>query len=267
MDYLLNNISENKVTQVIQVNEFEQNIDYELPIYTNETMYEDLLKRRAPSTSLTSISSRVSSSGNLTEDNLFYIEDPFMFIMCYIKNPCIGIYSKDRIPRVLNQFRKNIIDDDNHFNIKKLTKSHKQILTNSFASGEVISTISEPLLNFFSHFLKTNIIVIKNKEIFKGILCNEDSFDTIIIIDKHGRGHYRLALFKGKHAIPWCEMKEFIFENKYFDQKLLDMCGVAELRTLAEKLDIKIVKEDENGKKIKLLKEELKTELIKKIIM
>jgi hypothetical protein len=264
MDYLINNIGENKVTQVVQANEFEQMIDYELPKFTHENMYEDLLKKRVQSASMTSISSRVSSSGNLTEDNIFYPEDPFIFAMCYIKTPSIGIYSKDRIPRVLNQFRKSIVDDEKSFNIKKLTKLQKQNLSNLFSSGEIVSNITEILLNFFSHYLKTNLIVVKNKEIFRNILCNEDSFDTAIIIDKYGRGHYRLGIFKGRHVITWSEMKEYIFENKYIDAKLLDICGVADLRLLAEKLDIPLFKE-ENGKKSKLLKEDLKIEIIKKI--
>jgi hypothetical protein len=268
MDFLLSHLGENKVTQVIQTNEFEQAIEYNGHNVQNpdSSMYEDLLKRKMiNSSSSTSISSRVSSYGNLVEDNAYYPENSLLYAMCFVKQPSMGIYSKDRIPRILSQFRKSILEDNNAFNIKKISKTQKTALKQYFESNEPIQVTDDSIPQLFSHLLKSNIIIVRGKQVFKGIICNEDAFDTIVVIDKYVRGHYRLCMFKGgRHVIPWEEAKTFMFTSKYVDIKFLDLCSVNDLRVLAETFDISTIKVVD-GKKHKLLKDELKQELTKKI--
>ena len=264
MDYLFDNLGDNKVTQVIQTNKFEQSINY-ISEQRNEELYEDLLKKKIPrSASTTSMGSRISSVDNLSDDNIFYQEDAFMFIMCYVKTPSIGIYSKDRFPKILSQFRKGILEDENVFKIKKITKTDKLRLIKVIESANIISNIDDVILNFFAHFLKVNIVVILKTTILRGVLCNEDSFDTIIITDKKDSGRYRLNIKNGQHICSWIEAKQYLIINNHVDKKLLELCSVIELRNLAEKMNIDIYK-NENGKRTKVLKEELKNEILKKI--
>jgi hypothetical protein len=86
MDYVLRNIGENKVTQVIVPNEYEQTTDYKVVKLVDTNIYEDLLRKRIPnSTSMSSITSVRSSSDNLMNMNnyLYLQEDPFMYLMLY----------------------------------------------------------------------------------------------------------------------------------------------------------------------------------------
>jgi hypothetical protein len=174
------------------------------------------------------------------------------------------VYSKDRLIKELHQFRKDILEDDVSFNIKKITKADKIKLQKLFESGKPIKDIDNMIITFFMYYLKVNLVVIKIKEIYKGILCNEDGFETIIIRDKKGNGEYKINQIDNKHTFTWANAKEYLFENMFIDKKFLDICSANDMKKIAGYLGISIFK-DENGKQKRLLKDELKIEISNKI--
>jgi hypothetical protein len=261
MDYLFENLGENRVTQVVNTNAFEQTTDYNYS-KTEHEFFEDLFRKR-PKVSSGSLSS-IPSCSNFENEFICHTNDTFMYLMCFIKTPAISLHTKDVIPRYLVDFRKEITEDEKSYNIKKLTKVNKVRLISLFSSSEPIYNVDNDVLLYFSHYLKVNVIVVVKTHLQKSILCNEDSFDSVIIIDKHGKGSYRMVLADGSHIMTWGKAKDYLFERQLFDQKFIEMLGVTDLRNIALKRGISIYK-DENGKKVKLLKEELKQELLKKI--
>lgn len=266
LEYLFTHLGENKITQEIKINHFEQSTHYQY-CHDYETFYEDLLKKRNKSISSTSLTS-LSSASNLVDkgDVIYYVDDPFMYLMYYIKNPSVSLMSKDVVQHLLREYRKTLYEDEQSFSIKKLTKSNKQMLLNMLSSGDKIDVINEVIINYFSHFLKINIVVIVKSTLMKAIFCNEDNFDTVVIKDTYGRGMFKL-LEHGEnklYVISWREAKIYLIDKKFVDKRFVDNMSVIELRAIAVNMDISISKLV-NGKSYKLLKDELKIEILKKI--
>ena len=263
MDELVLRIGESKVNQVITTNEYEQSVNYDYTSQEDGDHYDDLFKKRSKSSS-TSLTSLASQSNISLEDTIFYNEDPLMYIMLYLKNPTVSIHSKDSIPRLLSDFRKTLTNDSNSFEIKKMSKLHKQQLQNKILSGQSIKDIDESLLNYFSHYLKINLVVVTKEKVYKWILCNDDGFDSVLITNWNAQGHFRLVQVDNRTSNSWSNIKKYIFEKRWFDSQFLEVLSVIEIRYLAEKMGIELYK-NLNGKKTKLLKEELKIEIVKKI--
>ena len=263
MEELLGSLSENKVNQNINVNKFEQSISYVYAKKEFKECYEDLFKKK-PKSSINSLSS-LSSCGNLsTDDSIYYSEDAFIYLMAYIRYPTISLHSKDNLTRLLSDFRKDLVNDEHSFQIKKMNKTQKQTLQNKLLSGEPFQTVDDTTLSYFSHILKVNIVLITNGNISKGILCKDEGFDTILITDIKNTGKYKMLQIHGKPVCSWTEAKFYIFEKRWLESTFIDMYSVSELHTIAQKLDIHLYTE-KDGKKTRLLKEQIKVEIAKKI--
>lgn len=264
LDYLFAHLGENKVTQEILSNRFEQSTSYRYS-KENDMFYEDLTKKR--NKSLPSYSS--SSGCNLAEmgKSIYNVSDPFMYLMYYIKTPSISLMSKDVVQQTLKDYRKSICEDDQSFLIKKLTKTNKQKLLNLLSSEQPLKEIDEIILNYFSHILKVNIVVVIKSALMKAVLCNEDNFDTVVIRDPSGRGMFKL-IEHGEHndyVLSWKDAKTYLIEKKLIDRRFIESLTVSELRTVASQFEIPISRKNDEGKVCKLLKDDLKIEILKKI--
>lgn len=270
MESLFSRLGENKVTQAIQTNSYEQAIEYKCACACPmENVFEDLLKRKA----MSSNSLHSSSTGSLVgmtgiagsqynPDLVYHADDAFAYVMAFVKNPTIGVYSKDRIPRLLADFRRSILEDEASFAVKKLTKGCKQAIANAIAAQTPIKPDDKMLL-YFAHYLKTNIVVVaKGPTLIKSMLCSDDTFDTVVIEDLNNRGTYKIRVQNGKHILSWQEAKDYIVDKRFFDANFLDCATITDLRAIAEKSGVSTTRTTEDGKKHKLLKAELKSALL-----
>lgn len=268
LEHLLKNIGENKVNQAIQTNQYEQSVDYNYETNTKPTF--DLFKRRSmKSMSSTSIMTASASSGAMASSSsgsgahALMTRDTFMYIMCYIKTPSISVYSKDSIPKLLSEFRKSLVSDDVSFAVKKITKAQKQELLRMFSCTEPVINVNEMILNYFSHYLKTNIYVWHGdtKTLIKSVVGSDDSFDTTLITCA-GRDQYSLhSIHSNKPSVPLADVKVAVIHDKLLDRNHIETLSVTELRNIAEACRVDMYK-TVDGKKTKLLKDELKARIL-----
>ena len=288
MDTLIMNLGQNKVIQTIAANEYEQRPDYRYS--RGPVFYEDLFKKKNKSfTSLPSNQS-IASTGTLTAlSNVEYIHnphDPFIYILYYVKNPTVSLYSKESLPKLLRDFRNSLVEDDKLFAIKKMTKMQKQGIINALSAPGNFVAVDDAFINIASHYLKTNVIVLGNASNApksqekrsrmqiraRALICTDDGFDTVVITSRDTKDSkgidsttYKMISIAGKHVVTLEDAKKYMFDRGIYDKKVLDILSVAELRALAEKLGIPTVKESNTGKKVRVLKEDLKTEIANKI--
>lgn len=256
MEDLVKEIGENKVTQVIQSNQYQQSIDYDYSIRTTETAwYEDLFKKRMKTVS------SASSLGSM-EDIVYYKEDPFFYLMLYVKMPSISVCTKDIVKRKLSEFKTELANNEKNFDIKKIHKKQKIELYKLLTNETVLERVDSFLLTFFSFVLKVNILCVLDGKLHQEILCSQDAFDTIVILNTDHR--YRLAFLNEKHIMRYDDAKKYIIEQRYIDMAFVEQCNVGDLKHIAESLGIPLYKE-ENQKKKKLLKDELKTAIQEKL--
>ena len=263
MEVIISNLGDNRVSQCIATNMYEQTTEYQYnkPV---ECLYEDLFKKRSRSVSTTSLQS-ISSNKNVCDiEFVKFGEDSFVYLMYYIKDPSISLSSKDVIPRNLKDFRNALANDDKTFAIKKMSKLSKQKIMNTLLSSEPIRQVDEALLSYFSHYLKANIILLKSDSIIKSCICIEDNFDTVIIDDKRDKGLYKMVMVSNNYSLSWKEAKDYMFSHGIYDKTILDTLNAVEMRALAQKLNIPVVKEVE-GKKHKVLKDDLRMLIANKI--
>lgn len=257
MDEILKEIGENKVTQVIQTNKYEQSIDYDYNVDHTNAFYEDLFKKR-----MKTVSSTNSINSNSSEEVIYYRDDPFFYLMLYIKMPSISVCPKDIIKRKLEEFKSELRNNEKNFDIKKINKKQKMDLYKLLSNETALDHIEPCLLTFFSFVLKMNIMFVLKNKLHQEILCNEDSFDTIVVLNTDNK--YRLAFVNEKYIMRYDDAKKYIFDNRYMDINYIEHCGMNDLKHIAESLEIPLYKE-ENDKKKKLLKEELKTRIIESL--
>ena len=105
-------------------------------------------------------------------------------------------------------------------------------------------------------------MVKRDKTFSKGMLCADDNFQTAVLNET--KGTFKLMMWKGKPTTTWDEVKEYLFEKAVLDPVMVAMLSVFDLRKLAVKLGINTHK-DIDGKQVKILKEELKAIILKKI--
>ena len=268
MDFLVTNLGDNRITQHINTNEYEQSTDYAYmsagAVQHGSGFFEDLFKQKNKSESSASLISQNSSCNlNTGDDRVTFYHDTFMYIMYYINTPSVSLVSKDTIPRILKEFRTSLMDDETTFAIKKFTKTNKQHIVSILTSFEPVITVDEVTLCYFAHYLKTNLVMVKRDKTFsKGMLCADDNFQTAVLNET--KGTFKLMMWKGKPTTTWDEVKEYLFEKAVLDPVMVAMLSVFDLRKLAVKLGINTHK-DIDGKQVKILKEELKAIILKKI--
>ena len=294
MDTLIMNLGQNKVIQTIAANEYEQRPDYRYS--RGPVFYEDLFKKKNKSFASLPSNQSIASTGTLTSasSNVEYIHnpyDPFIYILYYVKNPTVSLYSKESLPKLLRDFRNALAEDDKLFAIKKMTKMQKQGIINALSAPGNFVAVDDAFINFASHYLKANVIVLgtasnalndpntKSQEKrsrmqirARTLICADDGFDTVVITSRDTKDSkgidgttYKMISIAGKHVVTLEDAKKYMFDRGIYDKKVLDILSVAELRALAEKLGIPTVKESSTGKKVRVLKDDLKTEIANKI--
>jgi hypothetical protein len=272
MDYLLSHLGTSKITQVIATNRFEQSADYFYPELDGSGLFEDLLnKKRVKSLSSMSLQSNESSGATdaaaavaAASSYVSYGEDSFMYLMYFVQHPTITLQSKDTVVRTLRDFRRSLVQNPSHFNIKKLSRTDKNNMSALFTEQEPIRTVDDAILAFFSALLKVNIVAVVKNTIFRAMLCADEAFDSVLMIDPSGRGHFRMAIINGNTTTSLAEVKSYMFDKRMIDAKLVEGLLVNDLRSLAEKMGISTWREVD-GKRFKRLKDELKSEVLKRI--
>lgn len=275
MDYLLQHLGPNKVTLPILTNHFEQSHDYQYDNTLNPWFSEDLFKRKGKSLSSSSMNSKSSSYSSLLNEigsgrgpsmDIVSEEDSFMFLMLYIKNPSIGVFGMETVRKMLKDFRRELLEDDGLFALKKLTKKNKiDIMETIRCDSIALENISEPLLNIFTHYLKVNIVMIQGRcAAFDVVLCNEEGFDTVVIVAKKtkGKSTFSLKLFDvdgtQKHVIRYDQAKDYIIKNELFGESMLERCTAHDMKAIAVQLGVPLSQKGDGGKEVKLRKADLK---------
>lgn len=263
MDFLLERLAANKVTQTILTNKYEQTPNYDY-VSTRDcnSYFEDLFKNRNKSVSSLSLASN-GSAHSLVAQALTETppeSDSFFHIVNCIQNPSITLYPKDQIPRLVKEFRTTLLNDESSFGVKKLTKNNKQEIMRLLSSTEpTVGFVNDVVLTYFSHYLKTNLIVSTPRGIFRSVVCCDDTFDTSLMTEVKPNG------FKSTFGpAPYQRVKEYMFENRILDTQFVESLSVQDLRMLAKSMGVDLCK-DENGKQVRLLKDELRKHIIKKI--
>ena len=259
MDNLTSKLGRNRVSQVILPNEFEQSTEYCYDI-NHSKYYDDLFKKKQKPINLLPPSSQDNH-----ENCVFNEFDSFVFLMCYIKYPTISLHSKDTLSRVLKEFRAELTEDDDSFRIKKLTKINKAKLVNIISSKDPIVKADHLVVSYFAHYLKMNIVVVYKSDIVKCIVCDDKGYDTIVVFDRSENGRFKLMTHDGQHIFTWKTAKEYLFDGKIYDRTIIDSLTMQELGNLASKLGVDLYKNDEGNRRTKLLKAELKMQIVEKI--
>ncbi len=265
MEFLLKHLGENKVTQSISTNDFQQSITYDYK-KNDIHLFEDLLKRKNKSFSSGSLSCESSNSlSNIINSDDTYIiskERDIFSILYYIGNHAVMVYTKDVFVSNLKEFKMKMCQDMKECVIKKLSKLERSRILSLLQEDGIVGDLDEYLLVFFAHYLRCNLIGVDisnaSINILKGTISNEDFFDTYIII----KTDRELRLFK--QTMRYDKAKEFLAENHYYNESFIHSLSATELKSFAKCLNIDLNNVIE-GKKTKKLKEELKQDILKTI--
>ncbi len=272
MDYLFANLGENKVNQTIQAHvAWEQSIEYCYPPPADSNFFADILKRRPKSLSSNSLDSlrshAIESPNKPRRGNAMQPTptsnpmDSLMYIICYIKDPSISVHSPATLPRVLSDYRKTLMADDASFEVKKLSRAQKHEVLAALGSGMPLLATSAVVTYFVNH-LATNIYVYdEQKKVLNKYTGTTD--DTIVIVCDNST--YTLFTVDDAHVFSQDDAKQHLLKRKWVDAAFVGTLSVVELRILADCLGVDTYRLTDCGKRVKLLKEELKTNLLNKI--
>lgn len=246
MEFLLENIGENKVTLEVNANDFEQRTDY-MYSFSNKQFFADLLSKQ-------------KATSNEVQENVRPICGSFMKIMRVLKDPVFLTYGPQEQGTMIKEFIDSVSSHENT-RFKKLTKHQQHDLSKRIEAG-VIDSIDEYLLKFFSNVLDKSLFLVDERGLLAFHQLNKNIEGLGCIVMKHRDGLFSVEESMINNTVS--NVKEFMIKNKFINSSFIDTLSAKEVQDLACRFEVALYK-DTDGKKKKLLKEEMKKEIIKKI--